>query len=137
MRARRRATGPRLPLDEEQGGLTSSFLAFSGAGLGGAVLSSELLAAVVVAAWPAGSEAAVRMVDSGARLWATPQPGRGRLPWRRNWTAGWLMGAYGGMPDGRAGPGGRLGLCTWARVQPAQPPHIQYPVPPTPTSEPK
>ena len=83
---------------------------FSGAGLGGAVLSSELLAAVVVAAWPAGSEAAVRMVDSGARLWATPQPGRGRLPWRRNWTAGWLMGAYGGTPDGRAGPGGRLGL---------------------------
>lgn len=116
MKAQHRATGPHLPLEEGQG-LTSSFLAFSGAGLGGAVLSSESLVAVAAAAWPAGSEAAVGMVDTGARLWAAPQPGRGWLPWRRNWTAGWLIGAYGGMPDGRAGPGGRLGLCTWARTQ--------------------
>lgn len=71
-------------------GLTSSFLAFSAAGRAVAVLSSELL---VAAAWPAGSEAVVRTVGTGAGLCVTQQPERGRLPCRMNWGVGWLTGA--------------------------------------------
>lgn len=76
------------PLWGKVGGLTSSFLALSKAGLGAAVFSSALLAA-----WPAGSEAVVRMVGTGAGLCATLQPAGGRLPCSMNWTAGWLTGA--------------------------------------------
>lgn len=68
--------------------LTSSFLAFSTAGLGTATCSSELLAV-----WPAGSEAVVSMVSTGAGLCTDPQAARGRLPCKMNWTMGWLTGA--------------------------------------------
>lgn len=81
---------PGCALEDGAAGLTSSFLAFSVAGRGVAVLSSELL---VAAAWPAGSEAVVRTVGTGARLGAAPQPARGRLPCRMNCTVGWLTGA--------------------------------------------
>lgn len=68
--------------------LTSSFLVFSAAVLGVAAFSSELL---VVAT--ASSEAVAGIVGTGARLCAAPQPARGRVPCRINWTEGWLTSA--------------------------------------------
>lgn len=74
---------------EGQAALTSSFLVFSAADLGVAVLSSELLVVVGIAS----SEVVAGILDTGARLCAAPQPARGRVPCRINWTEGWLTSA--------------------------------------------